>query len=95
MIMKLIEDILRMFDRMERVSKRILAAGYMIALFTYFIAVIVFVIYSYVCQDATTGYYWYRELCLLAKDNFITCIIPVLLFEIAAIGSGIKETEKK
>ncbi len=93
--MKLIEELLQVFDQMEKVSKRILTTGYMIALFTYAIAVIVFVYYSYECKDVSTGYYWYREISLLAKDNLLTCIIPVLIFEIIVIGSGIKETEKK
>ena len=93
--MKLISQIVQLIHQMEVVSKKILAAGYIIALFIYLCAVIILSFYIYIYNDTTTGLYWYHEMIALAVDCMIVCIIPVLLFEIILIWSGNKKGEKK
>ena len=93
--MKIFSQIVLLIDQMEKVSKWILAAGYIIFLFANVSAVILLLFYTYINADITTGLYWYHELFVLAVDSMIICIMPVLIFEVILIWSGNKENEKK
>ena len=93
--MKPILQIALLIDQMEKVSKRILAAGYVIFLAANVVAVVVLLFYTYRCADITTGLYWYHELVVLASDCIIICVMPVLIFEVLLIWSGNKKNEKK
>ena len=78
---------------MEVASKRIILVGYAGAIVTYVSGFIVLFVYARIFRDYSTGFYWYSQLGLLAKEILGATIVPALLFELFFIARGLKRND--
>lgn len=88
--MKLLNAALDCFRNMETVSKRIILFGVISAAVTYVCGFCLLLLNERYLSDYTTGLYWFRELCMCSKEIVEATVVPVLIFEILYIVTGLK-----